>query len=63
MNNMNAQLVDKQITDELCEWSIMHGVAFKNRDGTASHCPFSLAPMSMKRGVYQHLLQVTPLLT
>ena len=63
MNNMNVQLVDKQITDELCEWSIMHGVAFKNRDGTASHCPFSLAPMSMKRGVYQHLLQVTPLLT
>lgn len=63
MSNMNVQLVDKQITDELCEWSIMHGIAFKNSDGTARHCPFSIAPMSMKRHVYQHLLKVTPLLT
>ena len=63
MNKMNSPLVDKQIINELCEWSIMHGIAFKNSDKTARHCPFSIAPMSMKRPIYQHLLTVTPLLT
>ncbi|MGF1703973.1 glutathione synthase [Photobacterium makurazakiensis] len=56
-------LLAKQVIDEACEWSIMHGVAIKNSNGTARHCPFSVAPMSMKREVYQHLLKVTPLIT
>nr|WP_028022460.1 glutathione synthase [Enterovibrio calviensis] len=60
---MNIPLIDKQITDEALQWAMMHGVAIKNADGTARHCPFSVAPMTMKRRVYEHLLKVTPILT
>ncbi|MDD1780353.1 glutathione synthetase [Enterovibrio sp. ZSDZ35] len=63
MNNLNTPLIDTQITDEATQWAIMHGVAIKNADGTARHCPFSIAPMTMKRRVYEHLLKVTPILT
>ncbi|WP_237468646.1 glutathione synthase [Vibrio stylophorae] len=63
MTYHSSPLIDPQITDEALEWAIMHGVAIKNPDGSARHCPFSIAPMSLKRSVYQHLLKVTPLLT
>ncbi|PSW20867.1 glutathione synthase [Photobacterium sanctipauli] len=63
LQSVEGQWLDKQISDEACEWAIMHGVAIKNSDGTARHCPFSIAPMSMKRDVYQHLLKVTPVIT
>ncbi|MFA0544567.1 glutathione synthase, partial [Vibrio sp. 10N.222.52.B7] len=42
---------------------IMHGVAFRQPENTARHCPFSIAPMTMERKVYEHLLKVTPLIT
>ncbi|MFA0725086.1 glutathione synthase, partial [Vibrio sp. 10N.222.49.E5] len=44
-------------------WAIMHGVAFRQSDNTARHCPFSIAPMTMEREVYDHLRRVTPLIT
>ncbi|MGF1690082.1 glutathione synthase [Photobacterium kagoshimensis] len=52
----------QQTINEICEWEIMHGVAIKNSDGTARHCPFSLAPMAMKRHVFENLQTVTPLI-
>ena len=62
MMNSTQPLVAQQMIDEACEWAIMHGIAFKQVDNTARHCPFSLAPMTIQREVYQHLLKVTPLI-
>ncbi|EGU31200.1 Glutathione synthetase [Vibrio ichthyoenteri ATCC 700023] len=61
MNNQN-QFVSQQVIEDACEWAIMHGVAFRQADNTARHCPFSLAPTAMERNVYQHLLRVTPVI-
>ncbi len=63
MNPMLTSLIPQQIIEDTCEWAIMHGVAFRQPDNTARHCPFSLAPMTMERKVYEHLLKVTPLIT
>ncbi|MEZ8685986.1 glutathione synthase [Vibrio splendidus] len=60
---MLTSLIPQQIIEDTCEWAIMHGVAFRQPDNTARHCPFSLAPMTMERKVYEHLLKVTPLIT
>ncbi|MEZ9953021.1 glutathione synthase [Vibrio splendidus] len=60
---MLTSLIPQQIIEDACEWAIMHGVAFRQPDNTARHCPFSLAPMTMERKVYEHLLKVTPLIT
>jgi glutathione synthase len=61
--NKKRPLIPQHIIDEACEWAIMHGVAFRQTDNTARHCPFSIAPMTMEREVFQHLRKVTPLLT
>ncbi|MGR5335023.1 glutathione synthase [Vibrio gigantis] len=61
MNSM--PLIPQQVIEEACEWAIMHGVAFRQSDNAARHCPFSLAPMSIEREVFEHLLKVTPLIT
>ena len=63
MNPMLTSSIPQQIIEDTCEWAIMHGVAFRQPDNTARHCPFSLAPMTMERKVYEHLLKVTPLIT
>lgn len=63
MNPMLTSLIRQQIIEDACEWAIMHGVAFRQSDNTARHCPFSLAPMSIEREVFEHLLKVTPLIT
>ncbi len=63
MNPMLTSLIPQQIIEDACEWALMHGVAFRQADNTARHCPFSLAPMTMERKVYEHLLKVTPLIT
>ncbi|CAH7060582.1 Glutathione synthetase [Vibrio chagasii] len=63
MNPMPVSLIPQQIIADACEWAIMHGVAFRQSDNTARHCPFSIAPMTMEREVYQHLRRVTPLIT
>ncbi len=63
MNPMLTSSIPQQIIVDACEWALMHGVAFRQADNTARHCPFSLAPMTMERKVYEHLLKVTPLIT
>lgn len=63
MNPMLTSLIPQQLIEDTCEWAIMHGVAFRQPDNTARHCPFSIAPMTMERKVYEHLLKVTPLIT
>ncbi|WOT03576.1 glutathione synthase [Shewanella youngdeokensis] len=55
--------ISQQIIDQVTEWAIMHGVAFRQPDSSAKHCPFSFAPMTMPREVFEHLIKVTPLLT
>ncbi|MEZ8383956.1 glutathione synthase, partial [Vibrio splendidus] len=60
---MLTSLIPQQIIEDACEWALMHGVAFRQPDNTARHCPFSFAPMTMEREVYEHLLKVTPLIT
>ncbi|MEZ9519198.1 glutathione synthase [Vibrio splendidus] len=60
---MLTSLIPQQIIEDACEWALMHGVAFRQADNTARHCPFSLAPMTMECKVYEHLLKVTPLIT
>lgn len=62
-NLVKDNLLSQQIIEDACEWAIMHGVAFRQADNTARHCPFSIAPMTMEREVYEHLLKVTPLIT
>jgi glutathione synthase len=54
-------VIAQQVIEDACEWAIMHGVAFRQVDNSARHCPFSIAPMTMKRNVYQHLCNVTPM--
>jgi len=63
MNTTNKLLLPEQVIQDATEWAMMHGVAFKQADNSARHCPFSIAPMSLQRDVYDHLLTVTPLIT
>ncbi|MFA0164606.1 glutathione synthase [Vibrio splendidus] len=60
---MLTSLIPQQIIEDACEWAIMNGVAFRQSNNTSRHCPFSIAPMTMEREVYEHLLKVTPLIT
>ncbi|GAB2646139.1 glutathione synthase [Vibrio panuliri] len=55
-------LLSQQLIEDVSEWAMMHGVAFKQSDNTARHCPFSIAPTTLERHMYQHLLKVTPLI-
>lgn len=61
-NMANENIVQKEVIEDACEWAIMHGVAFRQQDNTARHCPFSLAPITMKREVFEQLRTVTPLI-
>ncbi|PMN97043.1 glutathione synthase [Vibrio splendidus] len=63
MNPILTSLIPQQIIEDACEWAIMNGVAFRQSNNTSRHCPFSIAPMTMEREVYEHLLKVTPLIT
>nr|WP_208733529.1 glutathione synthase [Vibrio comitans] len=56
-------LVPQSVIEEASEWAIMHGVAFRQKDNTARHCPFSIAPMTMEKKVFEHLKAATPLIT
>ena len=62
MNNTTQALILPQVVNDLNEWAIMHGVAFRQADNSAKHCPFSIAPMTMERKVFAHLQRVTPLI-
>ncbi|MEC6795888.1 glutathione synthase [Photobacterium sp. S4TG1] len=63
MNINKKPFIAPQIIEDACEWAIMHGVAFRQADDTAKHCPLSIAPMTIEREVYTHLRRVVPLLT
>ncbi|RKF18698.1 glutathione synthase [Alginatibacterium sediminis] len=63
MNSSTNPLIPAQIIEEATQWAIMHGVAFRQADNSARHCPFSIAPITMQREVFQHLQKVTPLIT
>ncbi|MGI2107156.1 glutathione synthase [Shewanella frigidimarina] len=63
MARTTPPLISPQIINEATEWAIMHGVAFRQADNSARHCPFSIAPMTMEREVFQYLRKVTPLIT
>jgi glutathione synthase len=63
MKKQSHTLISQKIIDEASEWAIMHGVAFRQADNTARHCPFSIAPMTMQRDVFEHIRKVTPLIT
>ncbi|NOU51922.1 glutathione synthase [Pseudoalteromonas sp. JBTF-M23] len=58
-----SNYLPSEIVEDIIEWEIMHGVAFKQHDSTARHVPFSIAPMKMKRNHFEHLLKVTPLVS
>lgn len=60
---ISQSLIPKQVIDEANEWAIMHGLAFRQADNSARHCPFSIAPMTMQRTAFDHLRHVTPLIT
>lgn len=62
MNSSKNELIPQQVIEDLCEWQIMHGVAFRQKDNSARHVPFSIAPMSMERSAFEHLRTVTPLI-
>ncbi len=57
-----TQFVSEQVIEDILEWELLHGVAFRQADNTARHVPFSIAPMTMERSAYEHLRQVTPLI-
>ncbi|MGF1764268.1 glutathione synthase [Aliivibrio kagoshimensis] len=59
--NSKNKLVSQHIIESVVEWQFMNGVAFRQADSTARHVPFSIAPMTMERSVYQQLKSVTPL--
>lgn len=63
MNILKSDLVSQDIITDVSEWAIMHGVAFKQSDNTARHCPYSIAPMTMERKTYEHLLKVIPIVS
>lgn len=62
MKTSENRIIPQQVVEDICEWAIMHGVAFRQPDNTAKHCPFSIAPMSIERSVFEHLKSVTPLI-
>ncbi|CAM2753931.1 hypothetical protein PSDI105340_01450 [Pseudoalteromonas distincta] len=51
------------VIEDIIEWEIMNGVAFKQNDNTARHVPFSIAPMTMQKKRFEHLLKTTPLIS
>ncbi|MCL1093523.1 glutathione synthase [Shewanella kaireitica] len=61
-NNANSLLAN-QVIEDATEWAIMHGVAFRQADNSARHCPFSIAPITIKRETFEQLVEVTPILS
>ncbi|MCL1089134.1 glutathione synthetase [Shewanella profunda] len=44
-----------KIKDDAIEWTLTHGMAFKETQYSARHAPFTLTPSLISRGHYQHL--------
>lgn len=63
MKNRTYQPIPKEVISEATQWNIMHGVAFRQADNTAKHCPYSIAPIAINRDVFQQLRKVTPIIT
>ena len=55
--------VPNHVIQDLAEWAIMHGVAFRQADNTARHCPFSIAPIAIETSVFNHLKKVIPIVS
>ncbi|WP_286270510.1 glutathione synthase [Thalassotalea hakodatensis] len=62
MSNANP-LIPQQMIDDIIQWAIMHGVAFRQADNTAKHCPLSIAPIAMNSEVFERLCNITPIMT
>ncbi|WP_221074412.1 glutathione synthase [Agarivorans aestuarii] len=63
MPNTTRPIISAQMIQEITEWALMHGVAFRQTDNSARHCPFSIAPITMPREVFEHLRRATSLIT
>ncbi len=63
MHDNSPPLLANQVIEDAVEWAIMHGVAFRQADNSARHCPFSIAPMTMERKTFAQLVKVTPILS
>ncbi|KNC80007.1 glutathione synthase [Sphaeroforma arctica JP610] len=59
----NIPAIDQATINQTGEWELMHGVALRNADGTARHCPYSIAPVTLERTTYEKLVRVTPLIS
>ncbi|WP_289098152.1 glutathione synthase [Pseudoalteromonas shioyasakiensis] len=55
--------VPNHVIQDLAEWAIMHGVAFRQADNTARHCPFSIAPIAIEASVFNYLKKVIPIVS
>eukprot|EP00122_Pirum_gemmata_P017014 Pgem_evm1s15921 len=55
--------IKQNCIDEISEWLIIHGVALKTKEGTARHCPYSIAPITMEQSMFDKIIQVTPLIS
>ncbi|WP_334022294.1 glutathione synthase [Alteromonas sp. S015] len=55
--------IPSNVVQDLAEWAIMHGVAFRQADNTARHCPFSIAPIAIESSVFNHLKIVVPIVS
>ena len=58
-----AHLLANQVIEQATEWTIMHGVAFRQTNNSARHCPFSIAPMTMKRKIFEQRVKVTQVIS
>ncbi|MFC3153203.1 glutathione synthase [Litoribrevibacter euphylliae] len=63
MTNFQNARIPQQVIEDICEWTIMHGVAFRQTDNSARHCPFSIAPVAIEKMTFDHLKKVTPVIT
>ncbi len=55
--------LDADAVQQLTEWAIMHGQAFRKSDGTARHAPFSLSPQPISQEELERLTTVIPLIS
>lgn len=60
---MKNNFISPDTLAQTSEWAIMHGVAFRQDDHRARHCPYSIAPMNMARARFEHLRNVAPILS
>lgn len=55
--------ITSDAVQQLAEWAIMHGQAFRQADGSARHAPFSLRPLPVTQSDFDGLKRVIPLMS